>query len=378
MTPGMPQLTPQQIQQFMQMMQMRQGGAGGGQQPQQTQPRPMQAQTGAMPNPGVASAPITPVTTQPQPIAPSQPQQYGGSRGANLLNTVMQIKQATRKSSVDKFAKLFAWGEKVGDPKEQQRIAEESKSDPARAKLNAKMAKELVRATSKANDDPYSAEAEGLQQMKVAKQQQEQQEQQRQIAQQQFQMNEALKRAQAAEVSRKAETMGEVTPHDKFIQDQQNKRAAATVKARSDDQANRIQAMQKSSKDRLEMMEKIAKMKEVGLSGRAGQRQQQSQAAQAMYREATGIQNELNELERRRKDIADNIEKHPVEDWLSGAGDQAQADIAALDQKIQQVQTKQQVIYTSFDAMQASGVIPRVPATPTVTSGGAVVHDFTK
>jgi hypothetical protein len=375
MTPGMPQLTPQQIQQFMQMMQMRQGGAGGGQQPQQAQPRPVQAQTGAMPNPGVASAPITPVTTQPQPIAPSQPQQYGGGRAANLLNTVMQIKQQIHKSSVDKAAKVFAWGDKIKDPKEQQRIAEESKSDPARAKLNAKMAKELAKITDKANTDPRSAEAEGLQQFLTAKQQQEQQEQQRQIAQQQYEANEAQKRAMAEYYSSRNPTTIEV---EKQKQQAQNKRTQMQIDAHIKLQEDSITAMNKRSSDKLALIKQIAEAKESGLNKRAGQRQQQSQAAQAMYHEATGIQNELNELERRRKDIADNIEKHPVEDWLSGAGDQAQADIAALDQKIQQVQTKQQVIYTSFDAMQASGIILRVPATSTVTSGGAVVHDFTK
>jgi len=355
MTPGIPQLTPEQVQQFMQMMKMRQGGAGGA--PQQTQPvQSQQSQGGAMPNP------ISPVATQPMAIAPNQPQQYGGSRAAGILNTVMQIKQQMHKSSIDKAAKMFAWGDKIKDPKEQQRLAEESKADPARAKLNAKMAKDLAKITDKANSDPRSAEFEGLQQFLTAKQQQEVQEQQRQIAQQQYEANEAQKRAMADYYSGRNPATLEV---EKQKQEAQNKRMQMQVDARTKSQTERIASMKTLSDTRLAMMEKIAKMKEGGLNVRAGQRQQQSQASQALYREAAGIQNELNELERRKKDIADNREKHPVLNWFSDEGNEAQSIDATLDQQIQTIQSKQQVIYASFDAMQQVGVIPRAPQTAT-------------
>jgi len=360
---GTPQLTPQALQQFIQMMQQRQQ-QGGAQPPSGGMPNPQQAQPSQATGGNAPMSEMPPVKTLPG-IAPMPqgPQSQTTTRLQGIPAAVMMIKQGMHQQKIQKAKSLTDWFIAMQDPQTKQQVQKAVSGDPKLQKAFEKKMHDYTKMYDKALTDPNSPEGQGVQAAYRAQQQQAQQQQEWQTKQAQIQAIQNQKNALAAEEQRRTQLMGTVTDAERFKEQQKNVRAQATIDSQITRQAAQIAAQNAQLTQKLTVMKQIAEMREGGLNARAGQRQQQSQAAQALYKQAQAQQNELNELERRRKDIADNMQKHPVLDWFSDEGQNAKAQLDLIDGQINQLQGKQQVLFQSFDQMQQVGLIPKAPMT---------------
>jgi len=375
-------MNPQMLQQLMQAIAQQGGGQGGPPQGQppgggQSQPMPQLQTSGQQPQqpqfqtgrstmqlPGGTASPSIPGI----PISAMPPKQPGSTRASGIAaipGAVFAAKQKMQNDKVQKAAAIFSayLAKKQNDDPTIQKEADQMMTDPKTHKIFAK-----------ALDDPTSAEYQGAQlayrhqmsqeQQKVAMQEMKAKMQQQQAATQHQQALARQADAQAAYRGSQTETIGEVTPAMRFQAQQKKDLFMQQLQMRKQ---FLDQSLQQSDK-RLKLMKDIAEMKEGGLNKRTGMRATQIQAATALYHQATGVNTELRDLIAERNNLESNLDKSAVTNYITGTGDEIRGQIAQLDDKIKDLTTKAKTINESWDAMQASNLIPKAPPTAATTT----------
>ena len=396
---------PPGLQQAIMQMMMKQGaqqpsqipGGGGGMPqgvpqggpPQATPQMPQFGGQGSMQGSGRATPNIPGISESAMPQRQSGRSSASGV--AQIPFAAMAIKQKIHSNAVQKYRALANdWLAQQQNPDSQKSMQQAAQNDPNIAKALEKKQKEFTKMSDEAMKDPNSAAAQGIQaayQDQRSKDAQQQEAQMNQAKLQEQQARAESERALAYFRTKMGDTRGEVTPEDQYKASQQNWRMSQQIASRSQQLTQRLTAQSNENKLRLDQMKQIAEMKESGLNKRSSQRQAQSQAAMTLYHQAQALDVQYRSLVTEHSNLQTNLSSHAAMNWVTGEGDDLQAKLAENEAKQQELSQKLQSVYSSFDQMQAAGVIAQPQSDiPTPMSSGAtdrpksgpVIHDMTQ